>query len=159
MQKPTQQFKQIPVLLLLIAFFLGIKPVIAETTGTEEGHPTHDAVDWPGMYLGFFPCADCKGIKTTLALNKNGSYMIMSQYVGKSEREFVEKGKFDWSDKPNIIVLNPKKGGTEKQYFMVEQDSLTKLDQNGDLIGGQHADRYILRRKDVISAPAEHSGH
>ena len=112
------------------------------------------------MYLGFLPCADCKGIKTTLALNKNKSYIIMSQYVGRSEREFVEKGKFEWSEKPNVIVLTPKKGGTEKQYYLVEQDSLTKLDQNGDLIGGQHANRYILHRKDLISDPKDqHSGH
>ena len=117
-----------------------------------------NSLDWPGVYHGFLPCDDCKGVKATLALNKNNSYILITQYVGKSEREFVEKGKFTWDNNSNTIVLTPRDSSTTRQYF-VGENMLTQLDNNGNRISGKLADRYILRRTDIKESAPSHSSH
>jgi uncharacterized lipoprotein NlpE involved in copper resistance len=135
-------------------------PVFAETTDNiQDMHHEQASLDWPGLYFGFMPCADCRGIKTTLALNTNNTYVLSAQYVGKSIREFVEKGKFAWGDKKDTIVLTPRKGSTTPQQYLVGEDKLVKLDENGNRFTGDLADRYTLRRKDVTQLPEGHSGH
>jgi uncharacterized lipoprotein NlpE involved in copper resistance len=147
--------------MLALSFFLTIfsafPSAFAATTDMAEHH-AQASDDWPGLYFGFTPCADCNGVKTTLALNKNKSYILITQYVGKSEREFVERGKFTWTDKSNTILLTPRNGSAPHQYFAGE-NILIQLDNNGNRFSGEHADRYILRRKDVTNAVSPHSSH
>lgn len=150
-----------PVLLFAAAMAMFASPVagLAETEH-HAGHQEAKKLDWPGIYYGFTPCADCIGLKTSLALNKNNSYILITQYVGKSPRDFVEKGKFTWGDQDNMIVLTPRNGG-EVKYYIVEKDVLVQLDSHGKRIGGQAADKYILRRTDVTDtpSPSSHGGH
>ncbi len=139
-------------------------PVFAESAPSAEsaGHDAHHAQktqDWPGIYMGFLPCADCIGVKTTLALNKNNSYILITVNTGKSDREFVEKGKFTAGDKADTLVLTPKTGDKTRQY-LVGKDTLTQLDEHGNRIAGKQAERFVLHRKDPSeSEPASHSGH
>ena len=156
-----QRFKQILISFLFVAIYSACNPVLAETTeGAKDAHDAHNSLDWPGIYNGFLPCADCIGLKMSLALNKSGSYVLITQYVGKSPRDFVEKGKFDWGEKENTIVLTPRKNSAKHQFF-VGENMLIKLDDNGNRISGKLADRYILRRNDVTDTPSssQHSGH
>jgi len=153
-----QKLKQALTLSLLIAIFSGYGPVFAETeTRAEDTDHAQHSLDWPGIYNGFTPCADCNGIKTSLALNKNNTYILITQYVGKSPRDFVEKGKFTWGDKSNTIVLTPRNSSATKQY-LVGENELIQLDSNGERISGDEASRYILRRTEVTAPPA-HSTH
>jgi uncharacterized lipoprotein NlpE involved in copper resistance len=140
--------------------FLGYNPVFAESTATmnSDAHHAQNSLDWPGIYYGFLPCDDCKGVKAKLALNKNNSYIFISQYIGKSDREFVEKGKFTWGDKSNTIVLTPRNSSTTKHY-LVGENMLIQLDDNGNRITGKLADRYILRRNDITESASPHSAH
>lgn len=146
----------------LLALLLSVNTlgVHAEATGKPDNdpHAAHHSLDWPGIYFGFMPCADCPGIKTTLALNKNNSYIRITMYAGKSDREFVEKGKFEWSDKANTIVLIPKKGGEQHQY-LVGDNQLIQLNMEGNRITGKLADRYVLRRTDVADEAKATSHH
>lgn len=145
-------------LLFAAALFVASSSVFAETGVSDDSssHNVHDSLGGPGVYLGFLPCEDCKGIKTTLALNKNGTYIFITQYIGKSEREFVEKGRYAWNENNNnIIDLTPRKGGAV-QHYLVEQDALTKLDENSEIIGGQNANRYVLKRKEVTGSSEQH---
>lgn len=137
---------------------------MAETTGIVHEqqaiiHQSQEAIDWPGIYLGFTPCSDCMGIKTTLALNKNNSYVLITQYVNKSDREFVEKGKYTWEKNSKTISLTPRNGNTVTRQYVVGENTLTQLDDKGELITGKLAEKYILHRKDVAKTPQEHSGH
>jgi len=157
-----QAFKhRLNTALTLVIFLTGglaYQSVAAETTETAE-HGEHHAqnnIDWPGIYNGFTPCADCIGVKTTLALNKNDTYMLITQYAGKSEREFVEKGKFSWNDKSNIITLTPRNSETTHQYLVAE-NMLIQLDSKGERIMGKLADKYILRRNNVTESEPKHS--
>lgn len=155
-----QAFKQLLTFVLFIAIFPAYSPVFAETAETmdEETHHAQNGVDWPGVYNGFTPCDDCKGVKTTLALNKNNTYMLITKYVGKSEREFVEKGKFIWDDQSNIISITPRDNSTTR-YYSVGEDRLTQLDNNANPIAGKLADRYILRRNAMKDSAKPHSSH
>lgn len=146
----------------LLALLLSVAAIDAnaEVAGKldNDAHAAHHSLDWPGIYFGFMPCTDCPGVKTTLALNKNNSYILITMYAGKSDREFVEKGKFEWTDKPNTIVLIPKKGGEQHQY-LVGDNQLIQLDAEGNRISGKNADRYVLRRTDVTDEAKATSHH
>ena len=157
-------FKQITkhfLVVFLIAFvYLCCNPVLAETISYAEEKRTQKALNMSGLYLGFYPCSDCQGIRTTLALNKNNTYVYISLYVGKSDREFVEKGKFSLGENGNTLVLSPKKGSTTTQQYLIEDDMLIKLDEDGNRITKDGADGYILKRKDVVNQSGSgHGGH
>jgi uncharacterized lipoprotein NlpE involved in copper resistance len=124
---------------------------------THEAHHEQQKSDWPGIYNGFTPCDDCKGVKTTLALNANNSYILITQYVGKSPRDITEKGKFIFSNQ-NTIILTPRDSEMTRHYF-VDENKLVELDKNGVHYSGKDADRYVLRRNDVVKPPAEGQGH
>lgn len=150
--------KQRLTVMLFIATFSGYSTVFAETTEPthENSHHAENSLDWSGLYQGFLPCDDCKGIKTTLALNKNNSYLLITQYVGKSDREIVEKGKFTWGE-ANTIVLTPR-NSEQTRHYLVGENNLIQLDSKGNRITGDEANRYTLRRNE-ISQPKEQSSH
>ncbi|MBL6985743.1 MAG: copper resistance protein NlpE N-terminal domain-containing protein [Methylobacter sp.] len=154
-----QPFKQLLTFFLLSVIFSGYNPAFAETAETRDSdkHHAQNSADWPGVYYGFIPCNDCKGIKSTLALNNNNSYILITQYVGKSEREIVEKGRFTSGNQVNTIVLTSRKTSTTRQY-LIGENRLIQLDDKGNRISGKLADRYILRRKSMTE-PAIHSSH
>lgn len=158
MRTVRSQFKQI----IMIFSFMVVSvynPVFAEETQAHDP-ATHQAKkDWSGIYRGATPCQDCYGIKTELALNKNNSYIIITQKLGQSPRDYVEKGKFNWDETSNIVTLTPRKDGTTKKYLMGE-GTMTQLDDNGNRISGAEADRYILHKINVTkSGPEEHRMH
>ena len=163
MQTLRRQFKRVLPFFLLGASIAVTNPVLAETNETTDkaAHHGHEKRDWPGIYNGFLPCADCMGVKMSLALNKNGSYVLITQNVGKSPRDFVEKGKYAWDEQSSTLVLTPRKGKSKKIHqYAVDENSLIQLDDNGNRYTGKEADRYILRRNDVTDEPIEqHSGH
>ena len=96
-------------LFLITSFFMASSPVFAETASTGDTPSDHKNLNLSGLYLGYYPCSDCQGIRTTLALNKNNSYVYISLYAGKSDREIIEKGKFSFGNDGKTLVLTPKK--------------------------------------------------
>lgn len=132
--------------------------IFAEDIG--NSHHEQMTKEWSGIYRGFIPCVDCKGVKTTLALNKNNSYVLISEYVGKSAREIVEKGKFEWDSHTNTLTLTAK--NTAKiRYYAVEQNGLMQLDDKKQYYTGQDLQHYILHHQTVTSSNNEpsHAGH
>lgn len=142
--------------LLIFVLSASFSLVQAET----DGHQEHNNLELRGVYYGFLPCDDCKGVKMTLALNNNNTYILMTTFIGRSEREFVEKGKFSWGESKNTLILTPRKGGTKPSQYFVGENMLIKLDSDGNQYTGELADRYKLHRKDIMTGDApEHSGH
>ncbi|MBK8814041.1 MAG: copper resistance protein NlpE N-terminal domain-containing protein [Methylococcaceae bacterium] len=148
--------KFFPAFLLILSIQLGFNPAFAETADSPH---TAKNLNLSGLYLGFYPCDDCHGIRTTLALNKNNTYVMITIYVGKSDREFIEKGKFAIGENGDTVVLTPKKGGTVAHQYLIDDDMLIKLDEDGNRITKDGADRFILKRKDVVKAQEKHTGH
>jgi uncharacterized lipoprotein NlpE involved in copper resistance len=148
---PTfKQYLKQSLTLLLFIMTLSASTVFAEADA--------ESSLWSGVYNGFTPCDDCKGIKTTLALNKNNSYLLLSQYVGKSDREIVEKGKFTIDSTGHIIVLTPRNSEQTRQYIFGD-NKLVQLDNKGNRITGGEADRYILRRNEIKGSQPQSSHH
>jgi copper homeostasis protein (lipoprotein) len=161
MPTTKQVYKHILTFLLLGVVFSGCNAVYAEAAGTNDEPTVHHeqkGLNWPGIYNGLLPCADCYGVKTSIALNKNNTYILIYQYTGKSQRDFVEKGKYVEGEKENTIVLTSKDGSTIHKY-LVGKDMLTQLDKGGDLYVGNDAERYILRRTDVTKKGPSHPQH
>lgn len=155
------KFKRHASAFFCMALLAGYGNVYAESAAvSHDEHHAKGSQDWPGIYNGFLPCDDCAGVKTTLALNKNGSYVMITQFTGKSPRDYVEKGKFSQGEKENTILLTPRKKGEDTHLYLVAEDALITLDKNGNRFSGKEAERYVLRRTDVASEPKEqHAGH
>jgi copper homeostasis protein (lipoprotein) len=136
----------------LFALLMGLQqPLFAQSTDAgHQGHEQHPE-NWPGVYIGMLPCADCDRIKTSLALNAKGTYILMTQNVGKSLREYTEKGTFSWADSGNVIILTTREGKVSRRYA-VSDDQLTELDP----ATGKLSDDLILKRRDVTSKPPKH---
>jgi heat shock protein HslJ len=102
------------------------------------------SVDWPGTYYGILPCADCEGIETVLTLNKDLTYILKKKYGGKDDASVHEtKGSFTWNKEGSKVTL---KGENPGQY-LVGENQLFQLDQNGNRITGSLADKYRLARQ------------
>ena len=152
---PTIQ-KQLKLLLTVAVFVansIAYDNAAAESATQQDpaaaDHSSHGS-EWPGVYYGFLPCEDCNGVKTSLALNANNTYLMMTQNVGKSLREFTEKGKFIWLN-DNTIELTPRNSKVSRQYH-VGDNRLVQIDPDT----GRQSETLILNRTDVTSKPPKH---
>jgi len=94
-------------------------------------------------YRGVLPCADCEGIETSLFLNKEGTWVMDQTYLGKNS-SFASYGT--WARTADKLVLTAENG--DKIYFLAKDDSLEKLDTEGNPI--QSSLNYTLR---AVEAP------
>ena len=108
------------------------------------GDNSANALDWPGVYSGLLPCADCEGLLTTITLNKDKTFKRVTTYKGKDSLPFEESGKFNWDNTGSIIMLQ---GITNApSYYQVGENQLVQLDMQGKKIDGKLADLYILKK-------------
>jgi copper homeostasis protein (lipoprotein) len=133
------------LILILFMVFVGLVSCKSNKKAqTSEVKPTADnsmtSIDWAGIYQGILPCADCEGIKTQIVLNKDLSYVLETQYLGKDEKIFQAKGTFKWNEEGSKITLD----NTEKQIYQVGENRLFHLDKDGNRITGEIANNYVL---------------
>lgn len=107
-----------------------------------KGDNSKNSLDWNGTYKGILPCADCKGIKTQIILEKDLRYTKTQQYLGKSNHIFSSKGQFKWNDLGSKIYLDMDK----ESSYQVGENKLFALDQNGQIISGDLESHYILHK-------------
>lgn len=86
------------------------------------------ALDWIGTYEGITPCGDCEGIKTRLLLAKEGFFKLELEYLGKSNRVFMEQGTFSWDNSGGKIALEGLQGGV--LWYRVGENKLDMLDSD-----------------------------
>lgn len=107
------------------------------------------SVDWPGVYEGILPCADCEGIKTTIQIDTNNTYQFTSIYLGKEKPlKQAKKGKFSWNESGSTIILDGITDGPNQ--YQVGENKLFQLDMQGQRITGNLASKYELLK---ISEP------
>ena len=133
------------VIMVLFILFIGLtscksakKVQSFEVKATSDNNMT--SVDWVGTYQGVLPCADCEGIKTQIVLNKDLSYILETQYLGKDEKVFQSKGTFKWNESGSKITLD----NENKQIYQVGENRIFHLDKDGNRITGEIANNYIL---------------
>ena len=115
-------------------------------TPVVDMHNSKTSLDWAGVYEGTTPCADCEGIKNVLELNDNDTYAISQTYLGKQDdtESFNESGSFTWDDAGSKITLKMK---DRTLMFRVGENHVTMLDSDGNLIGDEMAEYYVLKKK------------
>ncbi|MBB6464062.1 copper resistance protein NlpE [Flammeovirga kamogawensis] len=96
-----------------------------------------------GKYKGTIPCADCSGIKTGIVLTKDSTFMLTSEYMGKSDRIKMERGTFTVEN--NVVKLKGRKHGAF--LYLFANGNLQQLDLKGNKINGKMSDMYILERQ------------
>ncbi len=111
-----------------------------------DSHNSENSLDWAGIYEGTLPCADCEGIKTVLELKSDKTFSLLQTYLGKSdsENEFTQIGEFAWNQEGTMIRLRSESG---RFQFKVGENQLWMMDLKGNIIEGDLADMYILKKK------------
>ncbi len=112
----------------------------------EMTHSSRNSLDWDGIYRGVLPCADCKGIQTTVYLDKNLGYRVKLKYLGKESNEQEYTGKFSWNKQGNTIILAQDGNNDSPVRYFVGESTLTRLDNKGNKIAGEHAVDYVLSK-------------
>ncbi|MBK9256277.1 MAG: copper resistance protein NlpE N-terminal domain-containing protein [Saprospiraceae bacterium] len=117
-----------------------------QTPDKTDEHNSLNSLDWVGVYEGTVPCADCEGIQSMILLGKDNSYQLETKYLGKSDEVFVEDGNFKWNDAGSVITLFKNGISDNVIRFQVGENKLTQLDMSGEIIKGELADQYILKK-------------
>jgi uncharacterized lipoprotein NlpE involved in copper resistance len=100
--------------------------------------------NWLGTYTGILPCADCPGIRTQVTLFADSTYEVNRQYIDREE-VYSQAGGFYWNESDSVIVLND--SGEAPSCYKTGENTLTQLDLNGDVITGELAENYVLRKQ------------
>jgi len=113
-------------------------------------HNSRNSLDWAGTYEGALPCADCRGNKTRLTLNSDGSYRLVTQSRGSRNAEKSVSGMFTWQPRGNAITLDEHGG---RRQFSVGEGRLTLLQPEGGASPFPAANLVL-----TLALPALHSG-
>ena len=115
---------------------------------------SQNSLDWPGVYTGIVPCADCDGIETVVIIHKDLTYRVQTKYIGKSTEVFDKRGTFVWDKSGNSVELQGIATGTMPTRYRVEENQLIQLDLKGKKIAGEQASRYVLKKTTPATASA-----
>jgi uncharacterized lipoprotein NlpE involved in copper resistance len=117
--------------------------VLFDSVQIADDHNAMNSLDYKGVYTGKLPTAGGEGMIVSIELG-DSTFVQKTEYVGKSDKLFEEKGKFTWNDEGNMVILDGLKN-TPSQY-LVGENTLTQLDMEGKRITGKLADLYILKK-------------
>ena len=92
-----------------------------ENDGTKIENKSENS-NFYGTYEGTLPAADCEGIKTTLTLNKDKTYILRSEYIGEGEKSATF-------------------------YKILDGSKLMLSDKEGSINQGILSEHYILKKK------------
>jgi hypothetical protein len=173
MQALKKQLKQNLTLFCFGTLLLALHPAMAATDQADQekllrarvnrqtDHSAHltpvdKSLEFHGVFYGYLPCNDCNGIKATLSLKQNSNYLLVTQPARESSREYYEKGKYSWNDENQTVVLTPNKEPTPRQYHIENEGTLIQLNSDGARMPSELADRYTLRRSDMVKSREVH---
>jgi len=119
---------------------------IDRSSQINDGHNSRNSLDWDGVYEGITPCADCEGIKTTLRLNQDETFVMSQTYLGKDSDEvsYKESGSFKWDNNGSEIIVE---SGDLRIRFQVGENQVTMLDMAGNVVTGELANFYVLEKQ------------
>jgi heat shock protein HslJ len=105
-------------------------------------HTSQNSLDWAGVYAGVLPCADCPGVKTSLTLNRDGSYELSTLYLDRQVAPRIVRGRFSWNAEGNAIALDANGYG---QRFAVGEGRLAQLNRDGSAAGAHSPNRVLTK--------------
>lgn len=104
-----------------------------------------NSAKYEGTYTGTMPCTDCEGIETEITINK-GRYVIKRTYLETDNTEqntFTQCGTYKWNEERSVLIFD----NDPEQQYLVRENTLVALNQNGKEVTGDLADLYVLKRK------------
>ncbi len=107
--------------------------------------PVDESQKFRGIYYGYLPCKNCAGIKMTLSLKNKKNYLLVTQYAQASNREYYEKGKYDWDNKSGIVTLKARKSSDIRKFRIKDEGTLIQLTEEGTAMKGNQDDYTLLR--------------
>jgi uncharacterized lipoprotein NlpE involved in copper resistance len=125
----------------------------AEHAGHENSAASNS--QFRGVFYGYLPCDDCDGIKMTLSLKQNNNYLLVIQPARESNREYFEKGKYDWNEQNGTLLLTSRKESKIRRYRIEDAGALVQLNPDGSRVSGDQ-ERYTLRRSDAVKSREVH---
>lgn len=115
---------------------------VSSDGSADPAHNSRNSIDWAGTYFGTLPCADCPGIRYTVTLNDDGSYLLKTRYLERADSVFTESGTFSWDESGGKITL-----ANRGEKFQVGENTLFHLDMEGNRITGNLAEHYVLTKR------------
>lgn len=100
----------------------------AAATVPDPAHNSRNALDWAGVYEGTLPCADCPGIRTRLALQRDGRFELSTQTIDRQPAPQTVRGSFSWNAAGSTVTLD---GTGQGQQFRVGEGRLLQLNRDG----------------------------
>ncbi len=98
-------------------------------------------LEFPATFRGTLPCADCAGILYTLNLFEDSVYYLRMSYLNSSKRgrhsDFDEVGRWTLSYDKTRLVLGGISNTSAQTFNVVNGDTLTKLDLQGNTIASK----------------------
>ncbi|PWT74820.1 MAG: hypothetical protein C5B59_10240 [Bacteroidetes bacterium] len=123
----------------------------SQDTSVTTHHNSMLSLDWAGAYHGVLPCADCEGLQTMIQLNKDSTFNMETQYVGRSPDVTKTQGTFSWDETGNIVALQSSDKNSRPTFYHVGEGRLIQLDADKKSITGNLADKYVLTKlSDIV---------
>ena len=138
------------IFLLPMACALGLAGCVTRDIGTapaapDPAHSSRNALDWAGTYEGVVPCADCPGIRMRLTLQRDGRFILSTQYQGRQATPQTVQGSFSWNAAGSTVTLEGAGGG---QQFRVGEGRLLQLDRDVGVPPWNAPGRVLTRHPD-----------
>ena len=130
-------------LIIVVAAFLLLNFISCEKTS----HNARNSLDWAGIYTGVIPSAGGDGIDVKITLTTDETYTVEYQYIGKGDDIFTSTGTFSWKPDGNTIILDNEGEDGFPPYYKLGENTLTHLDLEGNIITGDLADDYVLKKR------------
>jgi uncharacterized lipoprotein NlpE involved in copper resistance len=103
---------------------------------------TMNSGEMTGTYSGVLPCGDCDGIKTSLSLKDDDTFILNREYLGSEATNLQVAGNYEYDEQSQMITLENPADGPSK--FLMLNGELWQLDKNSNRIEGDLADKYVL---------------
>ena len=116
----------------------------------ETYHNSRNSLTWWGVYEGIIPSASGSGINVRITLNRDYTFELSYEYIGRDDSVSTASGTFRWDDAGRTITLQGRDGFPfhYPAHYQVGEMFLRQLDMDGNPIEGQLAKHYILQKVD-----------
>ena len=140
------------IALLSLVLFLGLS-ACRSTPSAETLPNSRDNLDWEGVYIGAIPSLSGPVINVSIRLNYDETFELIYEYMDRPEMRYESmvrqdnifnwEGSFTWNDTGNLIFLNVR---DRTQLYRVAENTLIRLDMDGNEISDGFMDNYIFRK-------------
>ncbi|PKD45014.1 copper resistance protein NlpE N-terminal domain-containing protein [Rhodohalobacter barkolensis] len=132
----------ITILVLLAVFILFRVNTALNQMNSDDQQPSQSIEEFPTVFTGVMPCADCPGIESTVLIEEE-SFTEWSHYQDRGDNLYQVDG--NWSFSGDTLKLYRVEGELHKA-FLYSKDQLQLLDRDLQSISSELEDQYSLTR-------------